>query len=103
MHFQHDHFSPMELQRWALKLSSELGRMKPGVVANVVRVGRRGRGLKFAGTLLSARQRSAQQARGLLERVEQAMAANVGKVPAAGSSEPEWEVGNFGDRLRTAR
>ena len=102
MHFQHDHFSPIELQRWALKLSSELGRMKPGVLVNVVRVGRRGCGLKFAGTLLSARQRSAKQARALLERVEQALAANVGKVPAAGSREQEWAVDDFGDRLRTA-
>ena len=76
MHFQHDHFSPMQLQHWALKLTSELGRMKSGVVANVLRVGRRGRGLKFAATLLSARHKGAKQARMLLNRVEQAMAAN---------------------------
>jgi hypothetical protein len=42
----------------------------------VLRVGRRGRGLKFAATLLSARQKGAKQARMLLHRVEQAMAAN---------------------------
>jgi hypothetical protein len=66
----------MQLQHWALKLSSEFGRMKSGVVANVLRVGRRGRGLKFAATLLSARHKSAKQARMLLNRVEQAMAAN---------------------------
>lgn len=76
MHFQHEHFSPMQLQHWALKLTSELGRMNGGVVANVLRVGRRGRGLKFAGLLLTARHRTAKQARTLLGRVEQAMAAN---------------------------
>ncbi len=83
MHFRHDHFSPIELQSWALKLTSELGRMKTGVVANVLRVGRRGHGLKFAGTLLSARQRSAKQARMLLHQVELATAANRKTPPVA--------------------
>ncbi len=76
VHFRHEHFSPVELQRWALKLTADLGRMDPGAVANILRVGRRGRALKFAGTLLSARRRSATQARRLLERMEQAMPAN---------------------------
>jgi len=78
-HFKHDHFSPMRLQYWALKLTSELDRMKCAAVAHVLRVGRRGRALKFAATLLSARHRSAKQARMLLERVRQAMAANDGE------------------------
>ncbi len=91
MHFQHDHFSPIELQRWALKLSSELGLMTPGVVANVMRVGHRGGGLKLAGLLLLARQRSARQARILLERVDQAIAANTRQTPAAGAREREQE------------
>ena len=76
VHYQHDHFTPLELQHWALRFSSELGRMTCGVVANVLRVGRRGRGLRFAGLLLSARQRGARQARMLLARLEQAIATN---------------------------
>jgi radical SAM superfamily enzyme YgiQ (UPF0313 family) len=75
-HFKHDHFSPMQLQYWALKLASELDRMNYAAVAHVLRVGRRGRGLKFAATLLSARHRSAKQARMLLKRVKQVMAEN---------------------------
>lgn len=75
VHFKHDHFSPMQLQYWALKLTAELNRMKCDAVAHVLRAGRRGRGLKFAATLLSARQRAAKQARMLLDRVERAMAA----------------------------
>jgi radical SAM superfamily enzyme YgiQ (UPF0313 family) len=80
VHFTHDHFSPMQLQHWALKLTSELDRMEGDVVARVLRVGRRGRALKFAATLLSARHRTARQARLLLDRVERAMAA-AGETP----------------------
>jgi len=76
VHFKHGHLTPMQLQYWALKLTSELDRMKCDAVGHTLRVGRRGRGLKFAATLLSARQRTAKQARTLLDRVEQAMAAN---------------------------
>lgn len=75
-HFKHDHFSPMQLQYWALKLASELDGMNCAAIAHVLRVGRRGRGLKFAATLLSARHRSAKQARTLLERVRLVMAGN---------------------------
>jgi radical SAM superfamily enzyme YgiQ (UPF0313 family) len=82
VHYQHDHFTPMQLQHWALRFSAELGRMTPGVVANVIRVARRGRGLKFAGLILSARRKGAQQARRLLAQLEQAMAAN-GETPKA--------------------
>ena len=57
--------------------------MTPNLVANVLRVSRRGHGLKFAGLLLSARRRSAQQARVLLEQVERAMAANGNEALAA--------------------
>jgi len=80
VNFRHDHLSPMQLQYWALKLTSELDRMNPGCVAHALRVGRRGRGLEFAATLLSARQRTAKQARVLLNRVEKAMAAS-GETP----------------------
>jgi radical SAM superfamily enzyme YgiQ (UPF0313 family) len=80
VNFQHGHLSPMQLQYWALKLTSELDRMKSGIVAHALRVGRRGHALKFAATLLSARQRTAKQARILLGRVEQAMAEN-GEAP----------------------
>lgn len=70
VHFRHDHFSPIDLQRQALKLVCELSRMSPGVVANALRVGRRGGGLKFAGLMLSARQRNARQAQRLLHELE---------------------------------
>lgn len=81
VHFKHDHFGPMQLQNWALRLTSELDRMRCDAVAHVLRVGRRGRALRFAATLLSARQRSAKQARMLLDRVGQAMTANGGECP----------------------
>jgi radical SAM superfamily enzyme YgiQ (UPF0313 family) len=80
MHFEHEHFSPMQLQHWALKLTADLGRTNASAAAHVLGVGRRGRGLKFAGLLLAARHRTAKQARVLLGRVEQAMAAN-GETP----------------------
>ncbi|HOB97882.1 MAG TPA: hypothetical protein PKM43_03930, partial [Verrucomicrobiota bacterium] len=70
------HFAPMQLQHWALRYTIELGHMRPAAVANVVRIARRGRGLKFAGLLLAARQRGAKQARILLARLEEAMGAN---------------------------
>jgi len=76
VNFKHAHFSPMQLQYWALRLTSDLGRMRCDDVAHVLRVGHRGHGLKFATTLLSARQRAARQARMLLDRVERAMTAN---------------------------
>ncbi len=86
VHYQHEHFTPMQLQCWALKFSAELGRMRLGAVANVLRVARRGRGLKFAGLLLSARRRGAQQARRLLARLEQAMAANGEALPVSSTA-----------------
>jgi radical SAM superfamily enzyme YgiQ (UPF0313 family) len=76
VHFRHAHFSPMQLQHWALKLTSDLGRIGGEDVAHVLRVGHRGGGLKFAATLLAARQRAASQARMLLGRVERTMAAS---------------------------
>jgi radical SAM superfamily enzyme YgiQ (UPF0313 family) len=76
VHFKHEHFSPMQLQYWALKLTSDLGQMRSDAVAQVLRVGRRGRGLKFAATLLAARRRATRQALMLLGRLERAMAAN---------------------------
>jgi radical SAM superfamily enzyme YgiQ (UPF0313 family) len=76
VHFKHSHFSPMQLQYWTLKLTRELDRMNGGAVAHALRVGRRGGATKFAATLLSARSRIVKQARTLLDRVEQAMAAD---------------------------
>ena len=87
VNFQHGHLSPMQLQYWALKLTSELDRMKSGIVAHALQVGRRGHALKFAATLLSARQRTAKQARMLLDRVERAMAAN-GETPMKDGVQP---------------
>lgn len=74
VNFKHRHFSPMGLQYWALKLTSELDRMQYRSIANALRIGRQGRAVKFATTLLAARQRTARQARFLLKRVENAMA-----------------------------
>jgi hypothetical protein len=74
----------MQLQHWALRFTAESGHLRSAAVANVVRVGRRGRGLKFAGLLLAARQRGAKKARMLLARLEQAMAAN-GETTLAGT------------------
>ncbi len=77
MHFKHNSFNPMELQRLALQFTIELNRLKPDGVSHVVRVGYRGQGLKLAGTVLYARQQAVSQARMLLKQVDQAIAANV--------------------------
>lgn len=79
MHFKHNCFNPMELQRLALQFTDELNQLKPDGVSHVLRVGYRGQGLKLAGTVLYARQRAVRQARMLLKQVDQAIAANVGK------------------------
>jgi radical SAM superfamily enzyme YgiQ (UPF0313 family) len=83
VHFMHPHFSPMQLQQWTLKLTSELDRMNASAVANVVRVGRRGGAKKFAALIMAARNRMGKQARGLLERVEQAMEVKIPQARAA--------------------
>ncbi len=79
VHLKHDHFSPMQLQYSTLTLTRELDRMNRKAVAHVLRVGRRGGALKFAARILYARSRFVKQARTLLDRVEQAMAANDGE------------------------
>jgi hypothetical protein len=79
VHLKHSHFSPMQLQHSTLRLTCELDRMKREAIAHVLRVGRRGGALKFAAMVLSARRRTVKQARTLLDRVEQAMAANDGE------------------------
>jgi radical SAM superfamily enzyme YgiQ (UPF0313 family) len=78
MHFKHRSFNSMQLQHLALQFSSELNWMKHDSVSHILRVGYRGHGLKFAGTILYARQRAAKQARMLLKQVEQAMVSNMG-------------------------
>ncbi len=78
MHFKHPSFNPMQLQHLALQLTAELNPMKHDIVSHILHVGSRGHGLKFAGTILLARQRAARQARMLLKQVEQAMVANLG-------------------------
>lgn len=79
MHFKHASFNSMQLQRLALRFTAELNRMHHDRVSHIVRVGYRGHGLKFAGTILYACQRSVKQARLLLQQVEQAMATNEGE------------------------
>lgn len=76
VHFTHPHFTPIQLQYQTLKLSSELNRMNPGIVARALRVGHRGGATKFAAAALTARSRTAKQARTLMARVEQAMTAD---------------------------
>ncbi len=69
-------FQPMQLQHLSLRFIAELSGTGPGTVSRILRVGYRGRALRFAGLVLTARQRSARQARTLLRQVEQAMATN---------------------------
>jgi radical SAM superfamily enzyme YgiQ (UPF0313 family) len=77
MDFKHGSFYPMQLQQAALQLMIDLNPMEYGSVSHILRVGRRGHALRFAATLLAARERSVRQARMLLRQVEQAMAARV--------------------------
>jgi radical SAM superfamily enzyme YgiQ (UPF0313 family) len=76
MHFKHASFNPMQLQHMALRLLAELNWINHDSVSHILGIGRRGHGLKFAGTMLFIRKRLAGQARLLLKQVEQAMAAN---------------------------
>jgi radical SAM superfamily enzyme YgiQ (UPF0313 family) len=78
MHFKHSSFNSMQLQHVALQLIAELNWMKYDSVSQILRVGYRGHGLKFAATMLYVRQRLVSQARMLLKQVEQAMVAKVG-------------------------
>ena len=71
MHFKHASFDPMQLQYLALKLIAELNVMRQDNVSQIMGIGRRGRGLKFAGAMLFVRKRLAGQARMLLKQVEQ--------------------------------
>lgn len=88
VHFTHNHFSPMQLQHWTLKLTRELDRMSAGVAAHIMCVGRRGGSTKFAAMTLSARRRTEKQAQMLLESVEQAMSAGAPfkNIPALSSA-----------------
>ena len=83
MHFRHGHFQPMQLQELALRFTAELSETGFSDASRILRVGCRGHGLKFATLILTARQRSARQARKLLRQVEQVMARSV----KTGSSE----------------
>jgi radical SAM superfamily enzyme YgiQ (UPF0313 family) len=76
MHFKHRNFSSMQLQHLALQFTAELNWMRHDCVSRILQVGYRFHGLKFAGTILYARQRAAKQARMLLKQVEQVMVAN---------------------------
>lgn len=74
VHFTHRYFTPMELQRWTLKLTSELDQVTRRSAAHILRIGRRRGALKFAAAAVSARSRTVKQARTLLDRVEHVMA-----------------------------
>lgn len=75
VNFRHHAFDAMQLQRQALQLVAELNEMRPGRITHILGVGRRGRGVKFAGTVLFVRHRLARQARALLKQVDRAVAA----------------------------
>ncbi len=102
MHFRHDRFQPMQLQHLSLRFIAELSGTGPGTVSRILRVGCRGRALRFAGLVLTARQRSARQARTLLRQVEQAMVANRQYVPAVRFGEQEAQVEGSPCHLETA-
>ncbi len=70
VHFNHDHFKPVQLQRQTLKLVQELNRMSANSISHVMRVGRRGKATRFAAAALSARRKTARQAQELLKSVE---------------------------------
>ena len=76
MHFRHAHFHPMQLQHAALRLIAELNRMSHEAVSRIIGIAARGRGLRFGGTILYARQRFVSQARTLLAQVERTMETN---------------------------
>lgn len=73
VHFMHPHFSPIQLQQWTLKLTSELNRLNAGSVANILSVGRRGNALKFASLIIAARRRMGKQAMELLVRLKKTL------------------------------
>ena len=74
VHFAHDHFNPMQLQSATLTLTHKLNRRNSKAVTQILRVGRRGRAMAFAGRILYARSQFAKQAQALGSRVDQAMA-----------------------------
>ena len=73
VHFTLHHFNPMQLQSVTLSLTRELNRMNSKAGFHILRVGRRGRALKFAGRIMYARSRFVKQARTLGALVDQAM------------------------------
>ncbi|WP_129126480.1 B12-binding domain-containing radical SAM protein [Geomonas oryzae] len=75
VHFRHRNFGAMELQRVALRYTSELNRLNRASITEITRIGSRGNGLKLAATVLYARRRAAGQARRLQQQVESAMTA----------------------------
>ena len=74
MHFNHKHFDPMELQSIALRYTTELNKLNIKSISHLLRIGQRTKGMKIAGTLLYARQRSVKQARMLHKQVQQTIA-----------------------------
>ncbi|HEY5911388.1 MAG TPA: radical SAM protein [Verrucomicrobiae bacterium] len=72
MYFAHRAFDPMRLQQLALRFTTELSGTGFGDVSSILRVGHRGHALRFAALVLTARRRSARQARKLLHQVENA-------------------------------
>jgi radical SAM superfamily enzyme YgiQ (UPF0313 family) len=78
MHFKHGNFNSMQLQQMALQFTTELNSLNHKSISQVLRIGNRGDGLKFAGMILYARRRAVSQARKLHQQVGKVMAANFG-------------------------
>ncbi len=83
VHFTHSRLDAMQLQHETLKLICGLNRLNAVTVTRTMRVGRKSGHTAFAASVLAARRRTMKQARWLLARVEQAMAAR-GEDPRAG-------------------
>lgn len=73
MHFRHPEFRPGELQRIALQFTARLSKTGLATAARILTVGHRARALRFAGLVLSGRQRSGKQAQMLMRQLEAPM------------------------------
>jgi radical SAM superfamily enzyme YgiQ (UPF0313 family) len=85
VHFRHPAFEPMQLQQMALRFTTELCQTGLEAASQILRTGWRCRALPFAALVLTARRRSATQARMQLREVEQAMKASAkGRIQECG-------------------
>jgi radical SAM superfamily enzyme YgiQ (UPF0313 family) len=90
MDFKHASFTPMELQRMAVRLMIDLNPLRYETASHILRVGRRGRALDFAAMLLAGRHRTVRQARTLLKQVDRAIAGNTPRARRAPKRPLRW-------------